>query len=272
VTDCLNFGSPEDPDSMWQLVQAIEGLADACLILGIPVTGGNVSLYNGTGVPGTIDSSIHPTPVVGVLGVLDDVARVTPSGWRVPGQAIYLLGRSTGELDGSAWADVAHSQLGGLPPKVDLAAERTLAAILINSSRDGLVDAAHDLSEGGLVIGLAEACLRYGTGARIWLDELCQRDGVSVFEALFAESTARAVVAVPRTEEVRFMDMCTARGFPAIRIGVTDDSGPDDEGAAVGAAPSDARPGPALQVQGQFSVPVAELGAISRATLPQHFA
>ncbi|WP_199424408.1 phosphoribosylformylglycinamidine synthase subunit PurL [Actinotalea solisilvae] len=261
VTDCLNFGSPEDPDAMWQLVRAIEGLADACLELGIPVTGGNVSLYNGTGEPGTIDSSIHPTPVVGVLGVLDDVARATPSGWRLPGQAIYLLGATRGELDGSAWADVVHGQLGGLPPQVDLAAERTLAAILVNASRDGLVDAAHDLSEGGLAQGLVEACLRYGTGARVWLGELCDRDGVTPFEALFAESTARAVVAVPRTEEVRFVDMCTARGYPVLRIGVTDDApldGADDAG-------------PALEVQELFSVTLGELADAHRATLPRHF-
>ena len=265
VTDCLNFGSPEDPDAMWQLVRAIEGLADACLTLGVPVTGGNVSLYNGTGEPGTLDSSIHPTPVVGVMGVLDDVARVTPSGWRTPGQAVYLLGRTADELDGSAWADVVHGHLGGLPPAVDLAAERTLAAILVNASRDGLVDAAHDLSEGGLAIALAEACLRYGTGARVWLDELCQRDGVSPFTALFSESTARALVAVPRTEEVRFVDMCTARGFPALRIGVTDDTGTGDpvgDGAA----------GAELEVQGQFTVPIAALAAAHTATLPRHFA
>lgn len=258
VTDCLNFGSPEDPDAMWQLVQAIEGLADGCLELGVPVTGGNVSLYNGTGEPGTIDSSIHPTPVVGVLGVLDDVARSTPSGWRLPGQAIYLLGTTRGELDGSAWADVVHGQLGGLPPRVDLAAERTLAAILVNASRDGLVDAAHDLSEGGLAQGLVEACLRYGTGARVWLGELCDRDGVTPFEALFAESTARAVVAVPRTEEVRFVDMCTARGYPVLRIGVTDDAEVDDAG-------------PALEVQELFSLPLGELAEAHRATLPRHF-
>ena len=98
VTDCLNFGSPEHPDSMWQLVQVVTGLADACAELAVPVTGGNVSLYNTSGEPGTIDSSIHPTPVVGVLGVIDHVARVTPSGWRVPGQAIYLLGTTRGEL------------------------------------------------------------------------------------------------------------------------------------------------------------------------------
>src|SRR5690606_5494008 len=223
VTDCLNFGSPEDPDAMWQLVQAIEGLADGCLELGIPVTGGNVSLYHGTGEPGTIDSSIHPTPVVGVLGVLDDVTRVTPSGWRQPGQAIYLLGTTRGELDGSAWADVVHGHLGGRPPSVDLDAERVLAAILVNASRDGLVDAAHDLSEGGLAQALVESSLRFGTGARVRLDELCERDGITPFEALFAESSARAIVAVPRSEEVRFVDMCTARGFPAARVGVTDD-------------------------------------------------
>jgi phosphoribosylformylglycinamidine synthase len=264
VTDCLNIGTPEHPDSMWQLVQVVTGLADACAELAVPVTGGNVSLYNTSGEPGTIDSSIHPTPVVGVLGVIDHVARVTPSGWRVPGQAIYLLGTTRGELDGSAWADVVHSHLGGLPPAVDLAAERALAGVLVNASRDTLVDAAHDLSEGGLAIALAEACVRYGTGARVSLDELCARDGVTEFEALFAESTARAVVAVPRTEEVRFVDLCTARGVPALRIGVTDDTG-DLE------APEDSQ-GPALTVEGLFRVPLAELDRAARATLPAHFA
>ena len=275
VTDCLNFGSPEDPDAMWQLVEAITGLADACLEMGIPVTGGNVSLYNGTGEPGTVDSSIHPTPVVGVLGVLDDVARATPSGWRTPGQAVYLLGTTRGELDGSAWADVVHGQLGGRPPVVDLPAERTLAAILVNASRDGLVDAAHDLSEGGLAQGLVEASLRYGTGVRVRLEELCERDGVTAFEALFAESTARALVAVPRSEEVRFVDMCTARGFPALRIGVTDDTVHAD--APVGTADDVAQgggldQGAAVEVQDLFTIPLAELERAHRATLPRHFA
>ena len=258
VTDCLNFGSPEDPDSMWQFAEAVRGLADGCLTLGVPVTGGNVSLYNGTGEPGKIDSSIHPTPVVGVLGVFDDVARATRSGWTHPGQAIYLLGVTRGELDGSAWADIVHGHLGGLPPAVDLAAERTLGAILINSSRDGLVDAAHDLSEGGLAQSLVEGCLRYGVGARLWLTDLCERDGVTPFEALFSESTARAIVAVPRTEEVRFIDMCVARGFRHARIGVTDDA-------------SDGDAGPVLEVQGVFTVPLAELAEAHLGTLPRYF-
>ena len=229
----------------------------------MPVTGGNVSLYNTSGEPGGVDASIHPTPVVGVLGVVDDVHRVTPSGWRAPGQTIYLLGTTRGELDGSAWADVVHSHLGGLPPAVDLAAERALAGVLVNAARDTLVDAAHDLSEGGLAVALAEACLRYGTGARVSLDELCARDGVTPFEALFAESTARAVVAVPRTEEVRFVDLCTARGVPALRIGVTDDvADPDAPGGAQG---------PVLAVDGHFEVLVADLDRAAHRTLPARF-
>ncbi|MBC7292190.1 MAG: phosphoribosylformylglycinamidine synthase subunit PurL [Actinotalea sp.] len=269
VTDCLNFGSPEDPDSMWQLVQAIEGLADACRHLGVPVTGGNVSLYNGTGEPGTIDSSIHPTPVVGVLGVVDDVRRATPSGWRAPGQAIYLLGTTRGELDGSAWADVVHGQLGGLPPRVDLDAERRLATVLVTASRDGIVDAAHDLSEGGLAQGLVEASLRYGVGARVRLDELCERDDVTAFEALFAESTARALVAVPRSEAQRLVDLCTARGVPCLQIGVTDDAGDTADGTT---ATSAAGTGPVLEVADLFTVSLEELAHEHRATLPRHFA
>jgi phosphoribosylformylglycinamidine synthase len=264
VTDCLNIGSPEHPDGMWQLVQVITGLADACQELSVPVTGGNVSLYNTTGEAGAIDSSIHPTPVVGVLGVVDDVHRVTASGWRTPGQAVYLLGTTRDELDGSAWADVVHHQLGGLPPRVDLAAERALAGVLVNAARDGLVDAAHDLSEGGLAVALAEACGRFGTGARVSLDELCARDGVSPFAALFSESTARALVAVPRSEEVRFGDLCTARGVPALRLGVTDDVA--DEAGAAGA-----EAGAVLEVEGLFRVPVAELVEAARGTLPAHF-
>jgi len=260
VTDCLNFGSPEHPDSMWQLVEAVRGLADACQVLEVPVTGGNVSLYNGTGEPGKIDSAIHPTPVVGVLGVLDDVADAVPSGWTAPGVAVYLLGTTRAELDGSAWADVVHAHLGGLPPAVDLAAERRLAAVLQNASRDGLVDAAHDLSEGGLAQALVESSLRFGVGVRVSLDALCERDGLTPFEALFSESTARALVAVPRSEEVRFADLCVARGVPVLRLGWTADvaSGDDEQG-------------PAVEVDGLFTIPLAEARETFEATLPRHF-
>jgi phosphoribosylformylglycinamidine synthase II len=252
VTDCLNFGSPEDPGVMWQFAEAVTGLADGCQQLGVPVTGGNVSLYNQTG-----DVAIHPTPVVGVLGVMDDVARRTPSGWRTPGQVIYLIGTTRDELGGSSWADVVHGHLGGLPPAVDLERERVLAEVLVAGSRDGMVDAAHDLSDGGLAIALAESCLRYGVGARVWLDELCERDGIDPFVALFSESAGRVIVAVPRSEEVRFTDMCTARGLPHLRIGVVDEG--------------DAQSGPVLDVQGQFVLGVDEMRAVHEATLPAAF-
>ncbi|MEE1622899.1 phosphoribosylformylglycinamidine synthase subunit PurL [Zafaria sp. Z1313] len=249
VSDCLNFGSPEDPDVMWQLAEAIRGLSDACMELGVPVTGGNVSLYNQTGT-----TPIHPTPVVAVLGRFDDVARRTPSGWRADadGQAVYLLGATRDELDGSEFANL-RGHLGGVPPRVDLAAEKLLGELLVNASRDGMIDAAHDLSEGGLAAALSEMVLRYGTGARVALDDLCERDGIDAFTALFSETQARAVVAVPRSEEVRFNDMVGARGYPVVRLGVVD-------------AQADA-----LEVQGLFTVPVAELREAHEGTLPKYF-
>lgn len=248
ITDCLNFGSPEDPGVMWQFEQAVKGIAEGCRELGVPVTGGNVSFYNQTG-----DVAIHPTPVIGVLGVMDDVARRTPSGWRTPGQVIYLLGTTRDELDGGEWAHVRHGHLGGRPPRVDLAAEKLLGEILVNASRDGLVDAAHDLSDGGLAVALAEATLRHDVGARVWVEEVCERDGIDAFTALFSESTARVVVAVPRSEEVRFTDMCTARGQAHARIGVVDDQ---TDG---------------IDVQGHFGVTLAELREAHTRTLPAVF-
>lgn len=221
VTDCLNFGSPEHPDSMWQLVEAIEGLADACQELGVPVTGGNVSLYNGTGEPGQIDSAIHPTPVVGVLGVLDDVRTAVPSGWQRAGLSVLLLGATADELDGSAWAEVEHRHLGGLPPRVDLAAERSLASVLVGAREQGLAEAAHDLSEGGLVQGLLEASLRFGVGVTADLGAVTARDGVSPFAALFSESTARVLVAVDPAREAELVSAAEAAGVPVARVGET---------------------------------------------------
>ena len=126
VTNCLNFGSPEDPGVMWQFAQAVRGLADGCAALGIPVTGGNVSFYNQTG-----STAILPTPVVGVLGVIDDVARRIPTAMGTePGETLMLLGDTRDEFDGSVWAQVTADHLGGVPPAVDLARERLLAEVL----------------------------------------------------------------------------------------------------------------------------------------------
>src|SRR5690606_8011037 len=145
VSDCLNFGSPENPEVMWQFSRAVEGLADGCLALGIPVTGGNVSFYNQTG-----DVPIHPTPVVAVLGTIVDVGRRVPSGWQDAGDNLYLLGTTALELDGSAWAGVVHGHLGGRPPAVDLAREKRLGGLLAAAAHESLISSAHDLSSGGL--------------------------------------------------------------------------------------------------------------------------
>jgi len=252
VTDCLNFGSPENPEVMWQFGQAVDGLAEACLELGVPVTGGNVSFYNQTG-----DVPIHPTPVVGVLGIIDDVARRIPSGWQDAGENIYLLGVTSTELSGSQWAGTVHGHLGGRPPAVDLGQEKRLAELIHAASQQELVSSAHDLSSGGLVQALAEAVMRFGVGARVWLREIMERDGVDAATALFSESTGRVIVSVPREEDVKFRGLCEGRGYPVLRIGVTDPAADGDEAA--------------LEVQDVFTLTASELRAVSQGTLPAAF-
>jgi phosphoribosylformylglycinamidine synthase len=217
VSDCLNFGSPEDPEVMWQFAQAVTGIADGCVELGIPVTGGNVSLYNQTG-----DTPIYPTPVVAVMGVIDNVARRLPSGWQDDGENIYLLGVTREELDGSVWADVVHSHLGGIPPMVDFATEKLLADTLHAAALEGLVTSAHDVAAGGLIQTLTESVLRRHVGARVWLGEVCERDGIDLVTALFSESQARVIVSVAREDDVKFQGLCRGRGVAVARIGVTD--------------------------------------------------
>ncbi|MEV4736692.1 MULTISPECIES: phosphoribosylformylglycinamidine synthase subunit PurL [unclassified Microbacterium] len=247
ITDCLNFGSPENPEVMWQFGQTVDGLADGCYELGTPVTGGNVSFYNQTG-----DVPIHPTPLVGVLGIIDDVSRRIPSGWQDEGQNIYLLGTTQTELSGSAWAETVHQHLGGLPPKVDLAGEKRLAGLLSAARDEWLVSSAHDVSEGGLAQALAEGVSRFGVGARVWLNEIIERDGVDAASALFSESTGRVIVTVPREDDVKFRGLCEGRNYPVARIGVTDSE-------------------PQLEVQDVFTIPVAEIRERSQATLPAAF-
>lgn len=228
ITDCLNFGNPEDTDAMWQLVTAMTGLADGCIELGVPVTGGNVSLYNSSGTEKNLPtSSINPTPVVGMLGIMKDVTRANPSGFTEEGLAVILLGQTREELDGSAWARICHDHLGGRPPKVDLKAEVALGNVVRALSEvdgpDGrpLIRSAHDLSNGGLAQALVDSVLRFGIGGAFDLTGAQGQNGLSDFDMLFSESQARAIIAVPEGALDAVYAACQAEGVDFARIGTT---------------------------------------------------
>ncbi|TMR16156.1 phosphoribosylformylglycinamidine synthase subunit PurL [Nonomuraea turkmeniaca] len=239
VTNCLNFGSPEDPEVMWQFAEAVRGLADACRTLGVPVTGGNVSFYNQTGA-----TAINPTPVVGVLGVIEDVAKRVPSGFVGDGLRVVLLGDTREEFGGSEWAHVAHHHLGGLPPAANLEAERALATVLVEAARRGLLEGSHDLSDGGLAVALAESCLARGVGATVALPG-------DAFTCLFSESAGRALVVVRPEAYDEFASLCGRHDVPCYGLGYTG--------------------GSALVVEDEFSVPVEELRETHSAALPALF-
>ncbi len=239
VTDCLNFGSPEDPEVMWQFAEATRGLAEACTFLETPVTGGNVSFYNSTaGTP------INPTPVVGVVGLIDDVAKRTPMGFEAEGDVLLLLGDTKDELGGSEWAWSQHRHLGGRPPAVDLAREKALAQVLITGRE--LLTSAHDLSDGGLAQVLVESALAEGIGAQISLPA-----GLSAFVQLFSESAGRALVSVAPGEEQAVLDLAASLGVPVARIGVTG--------------------GDQLVVEGALTASLDELREAYEGTLPRLF-
>ena len=249
ITDCLNFGSPEKPDAMWQLVQAITGLADGCRELSVPVTGGNVSLYNTTG-----EESISPTPAVGVLGVIEDVSRVVPSGFTDAGLTLLLLGATREELSGSEWARAIHEHIGGVPPKVDFGAERALADVLIALGQQGMSRAAHDVSRGGLSQTLIESALRFGTGANVDLSEVLARDGIDTTSVLFAETGARAIVALDPQDVDAARALAEEAGVPVAEIGT---SGGDQLTITV--------------PEGTVQLGLGELAEAAAATLQQHF-
>ena len=182
VTNCLNFGSPEDPGVMWQFAETVRGLADACLEMGLPVTGGNVSFYNQTG-----DVAILPTPIIGVLGVIDDVRTRTPMSYKDEGLNLYLLGESKADFAGSEWAYL-HNQRGGVAPVSDIKTAMRLNELLVAGRKEKIFNAAHDLSQGGLAAGIAEMALKNGVGAKIALNDPSIE--------LLSETPGRVLVAV----------------------------------------------------------------------------
>jgi phosphoribosylformylglycinamidine synthase len=207
VTNCLNFGSPEDPGVMWQFAESVRGLADGCLEMGLPVTGGNVSFYNQTG-----SVAILPTPVIGVLGVIDDVRTRTPMSFDRAGLELYLLGDTNDDLAGSEWAYM-HGQRGGVAPTADLQREMRLIDLLVAGRTKKIFTAAHDLSQGGLAATLTEMVLRYNVGATIDLE--------NVGMALLSETPGRVVVAVDPSQVAALTAEASAQDITLTKIGVS---------------------------------------------------
>lgn len=242
VTNCLNFGSPENPDVMWQFREAVHGLADGCAELGIPVSGGNVSFYNQTGT-----EPILPTPVVGVLGVINDVAeRIGHTLGTVDGpEDLYVVGATFDEFGGSIWQQVSGGGLNGMPPAVDLANEQKLVELF---SGPRVVTATHDVSEGGLAQAVAELAMTSGDGVGVDIDVAAVHE--DPFVALFSESASRVVVAT--TDGAALEARARELGIPCVKLGRTN---------------SDKQ----VRVAGQFDVPVAELRGAWAGTLPEIF-
>jgi phosphoribosylformylglycinamidine synthase II len=210
LTDCLNFGNPENPEVSWQFREAIRGMSEACRALGVPVISGNVSFYNETE-----GQSIYPTPTVGMVGVVPDVASLPESHFRSSdcGDRIILLGRDRSEFGGAAYLRLLYGIEQGRPPEVDLDAELRLARLLRGLIAKSLVRTAHDLSEGGFLISLAESCLGHGVGATVTVP----LEGAD----LFSESQARAIVACAPALVDRVLAAAEEAGVPAAELGET---------------------------------------------------
>ncbi len=226
ATNCLNFGNPERPPVMWQFVRAVEGLGAACRALGVPITGGNVSLYNETD-----GQAIYPTPVVGVVGLIEDVERVVGRRFRGSGDVIVALGTNRGELGGSEYLKVAHGLVRGEPPAIDLDAERALQALVVELAGAGLLRSAHDCSDGGLAVALAESCFDGGGGRAdgggvgasvdVPLASVSAVRGIDVAATLFGESASRVLLSVALGAVDEVLARAARAGVPAAAIGET---------------------------------------------------
>jgi phosphoribosylformylglycinamidine synthase len=211
VTNCLNFGDPTRPGVMWQFAEVVRGIRDVCEALGLPVIGGNVSFFNETGT-----RAVYPTPVIGMLGVLERAASGVGPAWPGPGEALVLLGRTdTTAFGGSEFAAVIHDTVGGRPPDLDLEAERGLHDLLVEGVDVGLVSSVHDLSRGGLGVALAESAIASGLGCRI------EAAGAEDHAWLFSESPSRALVTCPPAVVEVILALAAERDLEAARVGTT---------------------------------------------------
>jgi phosphoribosylformylglycinamidine synthase subunit PurL len=215
ATNNLNFGNPERPEIMWQVAEAVRGIADACRALDVPVTGGNVSLYNETE-----GQAIYPTPVLGIVGLLDDADKTVTRLFRTSGARVVLLGDNRSELGGTEYLALLHDTVAGPPPLLDLTREQAVQRLVISAIRDGVVESAHDCAEGGLAVALAESCFNAGLG--VSADIATGSEVPAAFRvnaALFGESASRVVVSVPNDRLQSLLDRAAALGVTAQAIG-----------------------------------------------------
>jgi phosphoribosylformylglycinamidine synthase len=215
----LNFGNPERPATMWQFAQAVEGIGEACRALGVPITGGNVSLYNETD-----GKAIYPTPVIGVVGLLEHADRMLARRFQGSGDVIVLLGEGRGELGGSEYLKVVHGLVCGVPPAVNLEAERALQDVVVALAGERLIRSAHDCADGGLAMALAECCFGTGgVGAEASIEGVTVARDARVNEAaaLFGESASRVIVSTPAGTLAEVLARAAARKVPARVIGQT---------------------------------------------------
>jgi phosphoribosylformylglycinamidine synthase len=218
ATNCLNFGNPQRPEIMWQFAEAVAGIGEACRALDLPITGGNVSLYNETeGQP------ILPTPVLGVVGVIEDASHVLSRTWPAEGLDIVLLGDNAGELGGSEYLKTVHGLIRGVPPMLDLGRERALQTLLVEAAAAGWVGSAHDCADGGFAVALAECCFDSpGGGADVAIGAASSDGGVERLAAtLFGESATRAIVSIRPDQMPAFLAAASKLGVPARAIGRT---------------------------------------------------
>ncbi|MEG6587095.1 MULTISPECIES: phosphoribosylformylglycinamidine synthase subunit PurL [Paenibacillus] len=214
ITDNLNFGSPEKPDIFWQMERAVDGMAEACRVLDTPVIGGNVSLYNENA-----KGAIYPTPVVGMVGLVHDTDHITTQGFKSAGDIVFLLGETKAELGGSEFQAVVHGVVEGRPPQLDLEVEKKLLGTVLEAIQGGLVRSAHDLSEGGLAVALAESCISGGVGAKVDITSELRPDFM-----LFSESQSRILLSASPEKAEALEKLLAERGVPAARIGVVEGS------------------------------------------------
>jgi phosphoribosylformylglycinamidine synthase II len=217
ATNNLNFGNPERPEIMWQFAEAVRGIGDACRALGIPITGGNVSLYNETD-----GEAIYPTPVLGVVGVLEDASRTVTRTFKRPDAHVLLLGDNRGELGGSEYLGVLHQRVAGEPPVLDLGRERALQTLLVRAIREDLIDSAHDCAEGGLAVALAECCFDAGgLGATVDVTAADVSGAYAVNATLFGESASRAIVSTNSKRLDHLMAAARELDVPVVELGRT---------------------------------------------------